>query len=334
MASGAEILLQLDHGRAAEVAREAADVLDVRATPAEHRLVIVAHGEDLTVVLGHQPEPAVLDGVHVLVLVGQQAGEAAGETQSALLVASHGYRRPEQQVAEVGGVGLAQAALVLRIDAGRGAQPGGIGQRVGCQHRLGPDDRLTGGDEVVLEAADVAGNGLHRVLGHAVVLAGVGAHGLHGALQQTLGIVGIEHVEALAQPGHLRLLAQLAGSEAVEGADPGWRRLPSEKGNDALAHLAGRLVGEGHGQDALRRDATFGDAQGDAGGQGLGLAGPGPRQHQHRPVHAGGFALGAGQPSHQAGTVQGYGSVRCDRHGSSIRGRAPERLLGRRRGRG
>jgi len=48
----------------------------------------------------------------------------------------------------------------------------------------------------------------------------------------------------------------------------------------ARAHLAGGLVGEGHGEDAVRRHAQHLIEPGDAVGQDPGLAGAGAGQHQ------------------------------------------------------
>ena len=52
--------------------------------------------------------------------------------------------------------------------------------------------------------------------------------------------------------------------------------------DDALLHLARRLVGEGDGEDLARPGLAGGDQVGEAGGQRGGLAGAGAGQHQHR----------------------------------------------------
>jgi hypothetical protein len=53
---------------------------------------------------------------------------------------------------------------------------------------------------------------------------------------------------------------------------------------DAVLHLAGRLVGEGDGEDLRRIGPPGRDDMGDAGRQDAGLAGAGAGQDEHRPV--------------------------------------------------
>jgi len=49
---------------------------------------------------------------------------------------------------------------------------------------------------------------------------------------------------------------------------------------NALAHLAGGLVGEGDGQNGVRRDALLLDKPGDAAGDDARLARAGPGENQ------------------------------------------------------
>ncbi len=67
----------------------------------------------------------------------------------------------------------------------------------------------------------------------------------------------------------------------VEGADQRLgQRGVAEQPVDALAHLAGGLVGEGDGQDGVRRDALLADQPGDAAGDDAGLARAGSGENQ------------------------------------------------------
>ena len=67
----------------------------------------------------------------------------------------------------------------------------------------------------------------------------------------------------------------------------------AEEGDDAVAHLAGRLVGEGDGQDAVGVDAALGHQVGDAVGDDARLAAAGPRQDEEGPAfHLHRFPLG------------------------------------------
>ncbi len=325
---GAEVLLQPHLPGLREVVREAADILDVRASKPVHRLVVVSHDEDLAVPGREQAQPRVLGGAHVLVFVRQHAVEAAGPALPVGRVALHGHRRPQQQVAEVGGVRLAQAALVLGVDPRHQAQAVRVHRTVD-QARLGdpglhPGRRLLRRHQVVLELADLPAHQLDRVA-VAAELGRVHRHRLEHALDQPLAVVRVQDVEAGAQARHLRLGAQLAGAEAVEGAAPGWHRLPGQHAADALGHLARGLVGEGHGQDAAGGDAPGLDAPGDAGGQGLGLAGARTRQHQHGAGKAGRLCLRRGQASQDGGGSRngrlGREHVTGPEHGGSIRSR-------------
>jgi len=66
----------------------------------------------------------------------------------------------------------------------------------------------------------------------------------------------------------------------VEGGDhDAVGQAPGHAGHP-FAHLPGGLVGEGHRQDVLGRDAFVFQQMDDAGGDDLGLAGTGPGQDQ------------------------------------------------------
>jgi len=79
--------------------------------------------------------------------------------------------------------------------------------------------------------------------------------------------------------------AQDASADGVEGAQ---RYVAANIGayesEDAVAHLAGGLVGEGDGQDAAGVNPLVGDEVGDAVGDDAGLAAAGPRQDKERPL--------------------------------------------------
>ena len=68
----------------------------------------------------------------------------------------------------------------------------------------------------------------------------------------------------------------------VEGRDPHGPGGPADQTRDPGAHLVGRLVGEGDGEDRLRRYVEIADQVGDAVSEDPGLAGPGSGHHQDR----------------------------------------------------
>ena len=155
----AEVLLQAHLRRFGEVLLELADEADVAAPEPVDALVVVAHHEDVAVIAGQRHEPHVLAVVDILVLVGEDAVEAAGPAPPVGFVALHRQRRPQQQVAEVGGVGVAQAALVFGVEPGHGFWAGGVGEWGLAGGRVGRGgvevgQRVLRGDERVLELVD------------------------------------------------------------------------------------------------------------------------------------------------------------------------------------
>ena len=95
-------------------------------------------------------------------------------------------------------------------------------------------------------------------------------------------VLGVEDLEALRQPGLAPMQAQQPVREAVEGADPQRAAGIPEQGLDAPAHFRGGLVGEGDGEDAVRRGALHLDQPGDAVHQHARLAAARAREHQRR----------------------------------------------------
>src|SRR5437773_3431789 len=86
----------------------------------------------------------------------------------------------------------------------------------------------------------------------------------------------------------------------MEGADPQTLRIRAEQGRHAGAHLAGRSVREGHGEDLLRGDAPLLDQVGDPRGEDARLAGARARQHEQRAarVSHGGVLRGVEREAH------------------------------------
>ncbi len=78
--------------------------------------------------------------------------------------------------------------------------------------------------------------------------------------------------------------AQHAGAQRMERAEPEALGGLAEDGGDPFAHLAGRLVGEGDGQDLVGEGAFGQQDMGEAGGQHAGLAGAGAGEHQQRAI--------------------------------------------------
>ena len=262
----AEVLGELDDAGAGVVALEVEDVADVRAAPAVDRLVGVADDAEVGEVDRHAAGDAVLGLVGVLVLVDEDVAEAGVEFGAQLAVVAHREGGHQQQVVEVEGVGVAHLLLVVAVDLRNDL----------LEVVVGLFGEAVGGEELVLRLAD---GGLDGVGGEAdVVDAGRVEGGLGDAQAVGLVVDGEVAVDADA----VGVLAQQAHAEAVEGADE--QPLARQHRLDAVAHLAGGLVGERDGEDLVRLHPLE-EEMGDAAGDDARLARPRPRQHEQRPVH-------------------------------------------------
>ena len=132
---------------------------------------------------------------------------------------------------------------------------------------------------LVLPAVDHLG----KLLGRPALV--VNAVGLDQLLDQAHDIVGIQDGERGFQAHQFGMAAQKLHADRMERAHP--RHAfdgAADENADALLHLAGRLVGEGDGEDLRGEGAAGGKDMGDAGGEHAGLAGAGAGQHQNRAV--------------------------------------------------
>ncbi len=226
------------------------DVLDARAPPAVDGLIIVAHGHDVRRAPGQHAQPGVLDGVGVLKLVHQDVlkpllivGEQIARFQPQLVAA-------QQQLGKVHQPAVLAHALVALVDLFvRDLKQVIARGDVSCPPplvflRVDEPDRLTGGPFLLVDVQCP-----------------------HDALDQTQLIVGIEDLKVLLQPRFLPVHAQEPMGDAVERAHPHGANGQIEQRFDPRAHLCGRLVGEGDGQNAV-------------GGYPLGLDQPGDAMHQ------------------------------------------------------
>ena len=187
---------------------------------------------------GEQLQPAVLDGVRVLVLVDEDVAKRGREAVANLLEELQDVDGVDEQVVEVHRVHAQQLALVDREGigdvrrergrlAGHGAVVVGVAQLV-----------LGVGDLVV----DRAGREALRV----------DAELVEAALDQPprIGLVVDRELARVAEP--VRLGAQHPRAGGVEGHDPHRARAAAEQQLDALAHLLRRLVRERDREDLVR----------------------------------------------------------------------------------
>ena len=144
---------------------------------------------------------------------------------------------PEQQAAEVHRVGRSQSLLVATVGLGDDLVHGTGHRKVGRS------------DPLILSAID---DGNHQAHGERLVgYVQVAEHARH---QAALIIRVVDH-EVLANAHRLPVQAQEPRRQAMEGAQPHPRQvaaLAAEQARHTIFHLARSLVGEGHGQNAMR----------------------------------------------------------------------------------
>jgi hypothetical protein len=201
------------------------------------------------------PDQDVLRVVGVLVLVHQHLPEPAAVLLGHLGQGLEEVDRDHDQVVEVHRAGRDQPALVFGVGLGQGLLPGGL--------RAGGERLVV--DQLVLQVRHLGGHRLRRVL------LGVELELAAGERHQPLrvGLVVDGERGRVAEP--FRLPAQDAHAGRMERHDPHGPRLRADQRGDAGGHLAGRLVGEGDGQDLVRRDVARGEQVRDPVGEHPGL---------------------------------------------------------------
>src|SRR5580704_7705940 len=284
-AGRAVVLLELEEQRSRVIAAEVLQILRARTSERVHRLIVITHYERVAaarrvrLAVGAGPvcggrglrrrdelEPRVLDAVGVLELIHQHVTEAPAVMREQLRVVAPQLEGAQQQLGEVDDPGARARLLISRVQGDQLAA-----RRIAA---IGEPRRAA---SLVLLCVDEP---LHLARDPARLVELPGADQL---LDEALLVLGIHDLEALHQARLAPVDAQQAMRDAVEGADPERRGGNPQQPLDARAHLAGRLVGEGDGEDALGRGALGLDHPGDPMGEHARLAAAGARQHQHRP---------------------------------------------------
>ena len=278
MAGGAVVALEADDPGAGKIALEAQDVAHLRPAPAIDRLVVVADAAEVAPALGQEAQPQILRDIAVLILVHQDVAELLLILGQHLRLLGEERQIVQQQIAEIAGVQIAQALLILAVEPER--DPVGI-------IRLLRRGHLVRGEAAVLPALDGREQGARRPFLVVQIL------GDDELLQQAELIVGIEDGEIGREADHLGMAAQQPGGQRMEGAEPPALHRPADEGRDPVLHLAGRLVGEGDGEQLLRPGLAGHQDMAEAGRQHPGLAGARPGQDQDRAFgRLDGLALG------------------------------------------
>ena len=176
--------------------------------------------------------------------------------------------RQAENVVEIDGVVLRQGVLIIADDLQREIrQHAGLG--VACE----PLFKIKPG---VLEMGNVPENGAW--LQHVAVDVALA----QDALDDRELVGGVINHKIRREIGVFHLKAQDLQAGGVERPRPDARAFFADHFDDAVAHFAGGLVGEGDGEDVKRRDAAFLDQVRDAVHEHVRFAAPGAGQDQQR----------------------------------------------------
>ena len=268
----AVILFELDELQIRVIARQAAQVLDVGATPAVNRLIVVAHGGKGGARAGEQFQELVLTGVGVLIFIDQQVTQAVLPLFEDCRMPGEQFHRQRDKIVEIDSLigfqrgriaGVGQSGeffgLVLRC----------LARLVGRDQRVFPvgNQRLQTADRRFVDAAGEVGKNAEAV-------------------------TGVENRKPWLVTQNLRFFAQDTHAQRMEGGYGEAGRFLLEQRADALLHFACGLVGEGDRGDGRRIQAAVVDEIGDLLRDHPRLARTGTGQHQQGAIKiADGFAL-------------------------------------------
>ena len=262
---GAVVLFQLDDLEIGEVALQVHQVFRLRAAPGVDRLIVVAHHRQGVAWADDEFHQFVLTGIGVLVFIHQQVVNAVLPLGEGIRVGLQQAQRLQDQVVEVQGIAGQQVARVFRVDKG-GPGLGLITRRK--RHRL-----LRRG-QGVFPGGDLPLYLFRRTLGARRAV-------FHQFTDEGQAVIGVEDGKTLFVAQQVAVAPQYVEAEGVKGRDgEPLGLLALEQGRHARLHFARRLVGEGHGSDARRRDAAF--QQGDFARDHRRLATAGAGEHQQR----------------------------------------------------
>ena len=263
------VLLQLDHGRTGKVRLEPQDIAHLGPAPAIDALVVVADAADILVRRRQQPQPQILRDVGILIFVHQNEFEPLLVLLQHIRMGLENRHYMQQQIAEVAGIQIKKPPLITRIKIDRLVIEG---PRIRQRHLVRPQ-------RTVLPRIDDPGQ--HP--GRPALLVDPG--GDDQLLHQPLLVVRIQNREIRLQPHQFRVTPQQLHTDRMKGAKP---RHPlhclTHQAAHAVFHLARGLVGESHRQHLVRPGRSRCQQMRNSCGQGAGLSGARPRQHQDRPL--------------------------------------------------
>ena len=293
VAGRTEVLPERNRLRTGVMRLEIEDVPNVGPPPCVDGLVGITHDEEVAVTARDGVGDHELGVVGVLVLVDEDVAVALLQRGANPVVMSHETGGMPEEVVEVDRMILLENPLVRGVDAGRGptVEVGGrAGEVLGRLQRVFRGAHLTehrSRRPVARVESDLLERPLHR-------------RDLVGRV-----VDGIVRGDSRIH----RVVSQQPCAETVKGGDresATTGKVRGKKSIDALAHLAGGLVGEGHREDLPRWNPQR-DEVGDSTGDDSGLSRSWSGEHQHRSVDVRRrLALGVGQVGQQHVVIEGH----------------------------
>ena len=270
VAEAAVVLLQLDLVLHIELPHEIGHVADPCTTKSIDALVVVAHGQHRAgrMVGGclalprDQLDPGVLQLVGVLELVDQDVAKAPLVMLADRIVVAQQLIGAQHQLPEIHHAFALALVFVELVDLDLLARF--------LVARLDP----MGAQAFFL----VARYEVLDLLGREKLVVDVEL--LHQPLDGRELVLRVQNLERLRQVGQLVVRTQEAVTQAMEGADPHAPHVQWKHGRQPRHHLFRGLVGEGHGQNAARRNLPGLQQPGNARGQHPCLARAGTCQNQ------------------------------------------------------
>ena len=235
VAFGAVVLFEADQVSDLELALEIGHVAHIRAAEGVDRLVVVADAKQAGAAAGEQLQPAVLQLVGVLKLVNQNVAEALLIVPAQRFIALQQFVGTQQQLGEI------DHAFALALRFVGLVEPNALPRPVVIRF-----DRSRAQALLLLRVDEVAQLARREFFV-------IDIQRFQQTLDGRLLIGGVEDLEQLRQAGVAIVGAQQAVAEAVKGADPHSPDIDRQHAGEPRLHLLGRLVGEGHRQNAGRR---------------------------------------------------------------------------------
>ncbi len=310
MPGRAVILFQPHNDGARKILFKPQDVAHFGPAPAIDRLVVIADATDVLVPLRQQPQPHILGHVRILIFVHQNVAEPTLILLQDIVVLLKNRHHVQQQIAKIAGVQILHPLLIGRVKINALAV---VGTALGHRH-------LARRPCLVFPAVDDARQHSRRP---AFVINIAGRHQL---LEQTKLIIRVQNGEIRLQPDQFRMTAEQLYTDRMERAQPRHPLDMARQRPHPRLHLARGFVGECDRQNLVRPRRSCGQQMRNPRRQRLGLARPGPCQHQHRTIQrlnrlalcgVQPVQIGRGKPRHRAG---GQRPARSTRNGGSLKG--------------